>query len=85
MKPKLDFFVLQLSGVDGNFDLIPSEKEGFLFSLSTHTLELAKGLKQMIENSELLLKTGQEFQKRIASHFTADRWVKDLLGIYQIG
>ena len=68
--------------VDGNLDLIPSERYGILVSTEESEEQMADALASLIGDTSKRRSIGAAYQKRIKEHFSGAKWRKELLEIY---
>ncbi|MCB0332528.1 MAG: glycosyltransferase family 4 protein [Bdellovibrionales bacterium] len=66
------------TAVDGNEELIPSERFGSLFDLRTPDDVVAERLAKVLLDHELRKKQGKNFQRRVEQSFSGERWLADL-------
>jgi glycosyltransferase involved in cell wall biosynthesis len=62
---------------------MPTDDLGVLVNVSDTDEQIADRLAELIADGARREKMGQAFQKRVADHFSGQRWIDDLKTIYQ--
>lgn len=69
--------------IDGNLDLIPDDSLGVLVDIADTDETITKKLYNLLTNISRRRAMGAAFQKHVKNHFSGQRWLSDLVDIYE--